>query len=149
MNEKATFGAGCFWHVEEQFSKVGGVIETTAGFMGGEKKDPTYEEVSTGKTGHAEAVQVEYDPSKIAYDDLLDIFWNIHNPTLLNQQGADVGTQYRSVIFYHSESQKRIALESKSRLPNASQVVTEIVPVGVFYSAEEYHQKYIKRRGLC
>ncbi len=149
---KATFGAGCFWHVEDMLSKTKGVKSTKVGYIGGQLPNPTYEEVCTDKTGHAEAVEVEYDPDEISYEELLDVFWNNHNPTTLNRQGPDMGIQYRSAIFYHSDEQKEIAEKSKQRLDKSEQfenpIVTEIVPTPTFYNAEEYHQKYFKKHGL-
>lgn len=150
--QKATFGAGCFWHVEAKFRKVGGVMDTKAGYCGGRLKNPTYGQVCTGRTGHAEAVQVEYIPFKLSYERLLDVFWRMHNPTALNRQGFDVGTQYRSVIFYHTPKQKKAAILSKKRLEKSGRydkpIVTEIVPASKFYEAEEYHQMYLEKRGL-
>ncbi len=149
---KATFGAGCFWHVEDLLSKTKGVKSTKVGYVGGQLPNPTYEEVCTDKTGHAEAVEVEYDPNEISYEELLDVFWNNHNPTTLNRQGPDVGIQYRSAIFYHNDEQKEIAEKSKQTLDKSGQfenpIVTEIIPTPVFYAAEEYHQKYFKKHGL-
>jgi len=149
---KATFGAGCFWHVEDLLSKTKGVKSTKVGYIGGRLQNPTYEEVCTAKTGHAEAVEVEYDPNEISYEELLDVFWNNHNPTTLNRQGPDVGIQYRSAIFYHNDEQKKIAEKSKQTLDKSGQfenpIVTEIVPTPIFYDAEEYHQKYFKKHGL-
>ena len=149
---KATFGAGCFWHVEDLFRKTKGVKSTQVGYAGGQLPYPTYEEVCTDKTGHAEAVQVEYDPHEISFDELLDIFWKNHDPTSLNRQGPDVGKQYRSVVFYHDEEQKNSAEKSKEKLENSGiyqkQIVTEIVPAPEFYRAEEYHQKYFQKHGL-
>ena len=149
---KATFAAGCFWHVEDLLSKTKGVKSTQVGYIGGQLSNPTYEEVCTDKTGHAEAVEVEYDPDEISYEKLLDVFWNNHNPTTLNRQGPDVGIQYRSVIFYHNDEQKEIAEISKQKLDKSGQydspVVTEIVPTPIFYKAEEYHQKYFKKHGF-
>lgn len=146
----AMFAAGCFWGIEEKFRKVKGVISTTVGYSGGDYPDPTYKNVCSGKTGHAEVVQLEYDPSIISYEDLLDIFWEIHNPTSLNRQGWDVGTQYRSAIFYYTEDQKKKAEHSKKRLEESGKykkpVVTEIKPAKEFYRAEEYHQKYIQKK---
>jgi peptide-methionine (S)-S-oxide reductase len=145
----ATFGAGCFWHVEEAFRVVKGVTKTTVGFMGGAMKDPTYEQVCTDKTGHAEVVQLEYDPKIVGYEHLLEVFWSIHDPTQKDRQGPDVGTQYRSVIFYHTEAQKNIAEASlkeeqkKHKLP----IATRIEKAQAFYPAEEYHQKYLMKRG--
>jgi len=149
---KATFGAGCFWHVEDLLSKTKGVKSTKVGYIGGQLPNPTYEEVCTDKTGHAEAVEVEYDPDEISYEELLAVFWNNHNPTTLNRQGPDVGIQYRSAIFYHNDEQKEIAEKSKQTLDKSGQfenpIVTEIVPTPTFYNAEEYHQKYFKKHGL-
>ena len=149
---KATFGAGCFWHVEDLLSKTKGVKSTKVGYIGGQLPNPTYEEVCTDKTGHAEAVEVEYDPNEISYEELLDVFWKNHNPTTLNRQGPDIGIQYRSVIFYHNDEQKEIAEKSKQTLEKSRQfenpIVTEIVPTPTFYDAEEYHQKYFKKHGL-
>ena len=149
---KATFGAGCFWHVEDLLGKTKGVKSTKVGYTGGQLPNPTYEEVCTDRTGHAEAVEVEYDPDEISYQELLDVFWNNHNPTTLNRQGPDIGIQYRSAIFYHSDEQKEIAEKSKENLEKSGQyenpVVTEIVPAPTFYKAEEYHQKYFQKNGL-
>jgi len=149
---KATFGAGCFWHVEDLLHKTKGVKSTAVGYIGGQLPNPTYEEVCTDKTGHAEAVEVDYDPDKISYKELLDVFWANHNPTTLNRQGPDVGIQYRSAIFYHNEKQKEIAENSKESLEKSgkydSPIVTEIVPATTFYKAEEYHQKYFKKHGF-
>ncbi len=146
--EKATFGAGCFWGVEAAFRKMKGVKSTAAGYMGGTTQSPTYEAVCTDTTGHAEVVQVEFDPAEVSYDDLLSVFWKSHNPTELNRQGPDVGTQYRSAIFYHAEEQKKIAENSKAALQYPKPVVTEISPAGTFYKAEDYHQQYLEKRGL-
>lgn len=149
---KATFGAGCFWHVEDLLNKTKGVKSTAVGYIGGQLPNPTYEEVCTDKTGHAEAVEVEYDPDEISFEELLDVFWSNHNPTTLNRQGPDVGIQYRSSIFYHDESQKEIAESSKEFLEKSGKydnpIVTEIVPAPTFYRAEEYHQKYFKKHGF-
>lgn len=147
--EKATFGAGCFWGVEAVFRKMQGVKNTTVGYMGGQTESPTYEDVCTDKTGHAEVVQVEFDPAAIGYNALLDIFWKNHNPAELNRQGPDVGTQYRSAIFYHSEEQKTIAEASRAALKYKTPVVTEISPARTFYKAEDYHQQYLEKRGLA
>lgn len=138
---KATFGAGCFWEPEEIFSKVKGVISTIVGYMGGKLENPSYEMVCGGKTGHAEVVQIEFNPSKVSYNELLAIFWKIHDPTQLNRQGVDIGNQYRSVIFYHNEEQRKLAEKTK---PKNS--VTKIVPAGKFWKAEEYHQKYLQKK---
>jgi peptide-methionine (S)-S-oxide reductase len=150
---KATFGAGCFWHVEDLLNKTKGVKSTAVGYIGGQLQNPTYEEVCTDKTGHAEAVEVEYDPDEISFEDLLNVFWTNHNPTTLNRQGPDVGIQYRSAIFYYDETQKEIAEKSKRNLDESGKfenpIVTEIVPAPTFYKAEEYHQKYFKKHGFC
>ena len=149
---KAVFGAGCFWGVEESFRKLKGVKSTIVGYMGGKMKNPTYEDVCKDKTGHAEVVLVEYNPEEISYDKLLDIFWKIHDPTQLNRQGLDIGTQYRSIIFYYNEEQKKKAMESKKKQEKSkkykSKIVTEIVKASEFYKAEDYHQKYLMKRGL-
>jgi len=150
--EVAVFGAGCFWGVEEVFRQAKGVVNTAVGYMGGTKKNPSYEDVCTHKTGHAEVLRIEYDPKQISYDKLLDIFWQIHDPTTLNRQGPDVGTQYRSVIFYGTPEQEKAAKGSKERLRRTGKfknpIVTEIVPAGEFYKAEDYHQLYFKKRGI-
>jgi len=149
---KATFGAGCFWHVEDLFRKTKGVQSTKVGYTGGNLVNPTYEEVCTDRTGHAEAVEVEYNPDEISYEELLNVFWNNHDPTSLNRQGPDIGNQYRSAIFYHDDSQKQIAEQSKKKLNSSGKfskdIVTEVVPSPEFYSAEEYHQKYFQKHGL-
>ncbi len=152
-NQIATFGAGCFWGIQLVFSELKGVISTEVGYMGGNEnyKNLSYEEVCTNETRHAEVVQVKYDPTKIIYKKLLDVFWENHDPTTLNRQGPDIGTQYRSVIFYHTEQQKEEALKSKDgtqrKLGPEVQVVTEVIKAGKFYKAEEYHQNYLKKRG--
>jgi peptide-methionine (S)-S-oxide reductase len=152
MTEKATFGAGCFWHVEDSFRKVPGVVSATSGYEGGTKDNPSYQDVCTHRTGHAEVVEVEYDPAKVSYETLLDVFWSIHDPTTLNRQGPDVGTQYRSVVFYHSLEQKAAATASKEKLARSHKfkrpIVTQIVPAAVFWRAEEYHQRYLEKHGL-
>ncbi|MBI5239084.1 MAG: bifunctional methionine sulfoxide reductase B/A protein [Elusimicrobia bacterium] len=150
----AMFAAGCFWHVEEAFSRLPGVVRTEVGYAGGTAKDPSYKLVCAGKTGHAETVRVEYAPSRIGYEELLTVFWRIHDPTTLDRQGPDVGDQYRSAIFYTDEEQKKAALASKARLAAsrryAGRVVTQIAPAGEFYRAEEYHQQYYaKQSGSC
>lgn len=146
--EIATFGAGCFWGVEAAYQKIKGVIKTTVGYMGGTTKNPSYENVCTDKTGHAEVVQVQFDNKIVKYEELLDVFWKIHDPTQLNRQGFDIGTQYRSVIFYHNEKQKILAEKSKNKQEKSKkQIVTEIVPAKEFYKAEEYHQNYLKKQG--
>ncbi len=149
--EKATFGAGCFWGVEAAFQKIKGVVSTTVGYMGGDFKNPTYKDVCTDKTGHAEVVHIAYNPLIISYEKLLDIFWDIHDPTQKNKQGSDRGTQYRSVIFYYTDPQKKLAEQSKRKLEELKKykkpIVTEITPAKEFYSAEEYHQKYFEKHG--
>ena len=149
LTEKGLFGAGCFWSVEAAFRKIRGVSEAICGYSGGHTSNPTYDDVCTGKTGHAEVVQVEYDPSQITYDALLDVFWNCHNPTTLNKQGSDIGSQYRSVIFFCTAEQEIIANSSKRRIQRQHEsVVTEILPATEFYRAEEYHQKYFEKHSL-
>jgi len=150
--EKATFGAGCFWQVEEMYRTVPGVISATSGYEGGNLNNPTYQDVCNDDTGHAEVVEIEFDPAIVSYDTLLDIFWNNHNPTTLNRQGPDVGTQYRSAIFFHSPEQEKIALASKAHLEASGKfkkaIVTEITPASTFWKAEEYHQQYLFKRGM-
>lgn len=149
--QTAVFGAGCFWGVEETFRRVKGVVNTAAGYMGGSTKNPSYEQVCTNRTGHAEVVRVEYDPSQVSYGRLLEIFWQSHDPTTMNRQGPDAGTQYRSVIFYETPEQEKEAGLSKEKIQRAGKfkapVVTQIVPAGEFYKAEEYHQQYLKKQG--
>jgi len=148
---KATFGMGCFWCSEDVFMKIKGVKSTAVGYMGGSLENPTYENVCTDSTGHAEVVQVEYDPSDVSYEDLLAAFWGNHDPTTLNRQGPDVGVQYRSAVFFHSEDQERAARKMKDELQKKSgkkKIVTEIVPEQKFWKAEEYHQKYYAKCGL-
>jgi peptide-methionine (S)-S-oxide reductase len=149
--EKATFGAGCFWGVEETFRNLKGVVSTAVGYAGGRKESPSYEDVCGDGTGHAEVVEVEFDPSQVNYNELLDVFWSNHNPTTLNRQGPDVGTQYRSVIFYHSPEQKAAAEASKKKIDQGGRfrqpVVTQIEPAPTFWRAEEYHQRYLAKRG--
>lgn len=147
--KRASFAAGCFWGVEETFRNLEGVISTSVGYMGGEFKNPTYENVCTGQTGHAETVEVVYDPAVISYNELLAVFWNNHDPTTPNRQGPDVGNQYRSVIFYYDDEQKELATSSKEKIQEkfTREVVTQIVPATTFYMAEEYHQQYLAKRG--
>ena len=153
MTELATFGAGCFWGVEVTFRNTPGVRDALVGYLGGTLANPTYKDVCTGRTGHTEVVQVEYDPAEVSYDKLLNVFWENHNPTTLNRQGPDVGTQYRSAIFYHTPEQKRAAEESKAQLEASGRfrrpVVTEITEATTFYPAEDYHQRYLEKRGLA
>jgi peptide-methionine (S)-S-oxide reductase len=149
--EKATFAAGCFWGVEETFRHIDGVVNTRVGYTGGHTENPTYHDVCSGRTGHAEALEVEYDPAKVSYEHLLDIFWKSHNPTTLNRQGPDIGTQYRSAIFFHTPEQEAMAHKSKEQFAKSGRynrpVVTEIVSASTFYPAEEYHQRYLQKRG--
>jgi len=148
---KATFGAGCFWCVEHEFRKIRGVTSTAVGYMGGNLRNPTYEDVCSDQTGHAEVVQVEFDPSVISYAQILDVFWHCHDPTSLNRQGPDVGTQYRSAIFCHDQDQEKTAKQSKEQLQNSKpgkKIVTEILPAPEFYKAEEYHQQYYAKCGI-
>jgi peptide-methionine (S)-S-oxide reductase len=151
--EKATFGAGCFWGVEVAFRQVPGVVSTAVGYLGGTLDNPTYKEVCSGNTGHAEVVEVTYDPARVSYEDLLNVFWTNHDPTTLNRQGPDHGTQYRSAIFYHDDRQKKAATASKERLGASGRfprpIVTEITPASAFYRAEEYHQRYLEKHGLA
>jgi len=148
--EKATFAAGCFWGVEGAFANLSGVLATQVGYTGGAMENPSYEDVCTGTTGHAESVQVEYDADQISYQALLGHFFSVHDPTTLNRQGPDVGSQYRSAIFYHEEGQRRCAEEIMHRLQASlsKRMVTQLVPAGPFYPAEEYHQGYLAKRGL-
>lgn len=150
--EVATFAGGCFWCMEPPFDKLDGVLSTTSGYMGGAEEDPTYKEVSAGSTGHAEAVQVRYDPSKISYEKLLEVFWMQIDPTTPNRQFVDVGSQYRTAIFYHDEEQQRLAEESKSKLDKSGRhegpIVTEVIPAGIFWLAEDYHQDYYKKNPI-
>jgi peptide-methionine (S)-S-oxide reductase len=151
QTQKATFGAGCFWGVEETFRNLKGVISTAVGYAGGKKDHPSYEDVCSDETGHAEVVEVEFDPAQIDYNSLLDVFWSSHNPTTLNRQGPDVGTQYRSVVFYHSPEQKAAAEASKEAVDKSGRfprpVVTQVESAPKFWRAEEYHQQYLNKRG--
>lgn len=152
MVQKATFGAGCFWGVEAEFRQVKGVVATAVGYEGGSFNNPTYKDVCRGKTGHAEVVEVTYDPARVPYEDLLKVFWGNHDPTTLNRQGLDVGAQYRSVIFYHTPEQQSAAIASKEQLEQMRKykraIVTEIVAAPQFFKAEDYHQQYLEKRGL-
>ncbi|MHB1034725.1 MAG: peptide-methionine (S)-S-oxide reductase MsrA [Pirellulales bacterium] len=149
--ERATFAAGCFWGVEETFRQVKGVIATAVGYSGGNFENPTYKDVCTDATGHAEVLQVEFDPAIVSYEELLDVFWNAHDPTTPNRQGPDVGTQYRSVIFFHTPAQEAAAVASKDKLEKSGRfrrpIVTQIVPAATFWKAEEYHQRYLEKQG--
>ena len=150
--DRATFGAGCFWGVEAAFRQIKGVTATVTGYSGGTFKNPTYEDVCSGKTSHAEVVEVHYDPQKISYEVLLKTFWENHDPTTLNRQGPDVGAQYRSAIFFHTPEQQKVAIAFKESLEKSGHfkhpIVTEIKPAKEFYKAEEYHQQYLEKRGL-
>lgn len=151
--DRATFAAGCFWGVEAAFREVDGVISTRVGYTGGHADEPTYKQVCTGKTGHAEAAEVTYDPSKVSYEDLLNVFWNSHDPTQVNRQGPDVGEQYRSGIFYHNDAQKTAAESSRRNLNESGRykkpIATEITAASTFWPAEDYHQQYLEKRGLA
>jgi peptide-methionine (S)-S-oxide reductase len=151
--QQATFGAGCFWGVEVAFRQIEGVVATAVGYEGGSYQNPSYQDVCTGHTGHAEVVEITYDPARVPYDDLLNVFWTHHDPTTLNRQGPDRGTQYRSAIFYHDESQRIAAEASKERWNRSGRfrgpIVTEITPASTFYRAEEYHQRYLEKHGLA
>ncbi len=152
MTEKATFGAGCFWGVEANFREIDGVVDAVSGYEGGHTLNPTYKDVCTDRTGHAEVVQVEYDPAKVTYEKLLDVFWEQHDPTQVNRQGPDTGTQYRTVIFFHTPEQEQAARASKAKLEASGRfrrpIATAIEPAQTFYRAEEYHQQYLAKRGL-
>jgi len=152
MTSKATFGAGCFWGVEAAFRELDGVVDAAAGYEGGHMLNPTYQDVCTDRTGHAEVVEVEYDPSKISFDRLLNVFWDAHDPTQVDRQGPDFGTQYRSVVFFHTPEQEQVALASKEALEKSGRfrrpIATKIEPAQTFYRAEDYHQQYLAKRGL-
>jgi peptide-methionine (S)-S-oxide reductase len=152
MTQKATFGAGCFWGVEAEFREMKGVTDALAGYAGGHTENPTYQDVCSGRTNHAEVVEVEYDEDQVSYQDLLNLFWKAHDPTQVNRQGPDVGTQYRSVIFFHTPEQEKAARESKAELEKSGKfhrpIATVIEPAPAFYRAEEYHQQYLAKRGL-
>jgi len=149
--EKATFGAGCFWGIEHAFRKVDGVNEAPVGYAGGTTPDPTYEQVCSGQTGHAEVVEVEFDPAKVSFKELLEVFWTIHDPTTLNRQGPDMGTQYRSAIYFHSPEQEQAAKDAIAALENGDRfrnpIVTELAPIETFYMGEDYHQRYFEKQG--
>ena len=151
--EKATFGAGCFWGVEATFRSIPGVVSTLVGYCGGKTDNPTYQDVCTDTTGHAEVVEITFDPAQLPYEQLLETFWKLHDPTTPNRQGPDVGSQYRSVIFFHSPAQEAAARAARERLDKSGKfrhpVVTQIVPAAPFYKAEEYHQRYLEKRGLA
>lgn len=153
MEETATFGAGCFWGIEAAFRRVPGVVDAAAGYSGGHTENPTYKDVCTDETGHAEVVQVTFDPARVSYKTLLDVFWRVHDPTQVNRQGPDFGSQYRTAIFFHSPEQETAAKESKAALETSGTlrrpVATEITPAGKFHRAEEYHQRYLEKRGAA
>jgi peptide-methionine (S)-S-oxide reductase len=148
--EKATLGGGCFWCVEAVYERLPGILSVTSGYAGGQTENPTYEQIGTGKTGHAEVVQIEYDPAKISYEKIIDLFWDAHDPTTLNRQGADVGTQYRSIILTANDDEARIAKESRDRAQTKSRspIVTQIVPLEKFYPAEDYHQDFYRENPM-
>ena len=152
MTSKATFGAGCFWGVEAAFRELDGVVDAAAGYEGGHMLNPTYQDVCTDRSGHVEVVEVEYDPSKISFDRLLNVFWDAHDPTQVDRQGPDFGTQYRSVVFFHTPEQEQVALASKEALEKSGRfrrpIATKIEPAQTFYRAEDYHQQYLAKRGL-
>jgi peptide-methionine (S)-S-oxide reductase len=152
MTEKATFGAGCFWGIEATFRQLDGVVDTAVGFMGGKSDHPSYKQVCWEDTGHAEVVHIEFDPARVSYDQLLDVFWASHDPTQRNRQGPDIGSQYRSAIFFHSPEQQKAAEASMARLTasgrHSRRIATEIVPAATFWPAEDYHQRYLEKRGL-
>ena len=149
--EKAVFGAGCFWHIQDKFKKVNGVMSTSVGYSGGNIKSPTYEQVCTGNTGHAEVVEIDYDPKVVTYSELLNVFWSCHNPTTKDRQGPDIGHQYRSVIYYLNDEQKDLAVDSMTKMDKSGKfrdlIVTEVQPIKQYYKAEEYHQDYFDKKG--
>jgi peptide-methionine (S)-S-oxide reductase len=149
--ETATFGAGCFWQVEVEFRNTDGVKDAVVGYMGGDLDNPSYEQVCTDRTGHVEVCQVTFDPDEVSYEELLQVFWNLHDPTQLNRQGPDFGSQYRTVIFFHTPEQEKQAIASRDReqANNRKPIVTEIVPARTFWAAEDYHQRYLEKRGLA
>jgi peptide-methionine (S)-S-oxide reductase len=151
--QKATFGAGCFWGVEAAFRQIPGVVDAAVGYEGGTLQNPTYQDVCSDETGHAEVVEVTYDPARVSYDRLLDVFWENHDPTQMNRQGPDVGSQYRSAIFFHTPEQRETATASKERLEKSGRyrrpIATEITPASTFWRAEDYHQRYLEKRGLA
>jgi peptide-methionine (S)-S-oxide reductase len=149
--EKGTFAAGCFWQVEVEFRNTDGVKDAVVGYIGGSTERPSYEDVCTGRTGHAEAVEVTFDPDEVSYEELLDVFWGLHDPTQMNRQGPDVGTQYRTAIFFHTPEQEKQAIASRERQQDQYRepIATEIVPAGTFWPAEDYHQRYLEKRGLA
>ena len=149
--QRATFAAGCFWQVEADYRKIDGVVRTEVGYMGGAVDNPTYEDVCTDRTGHAEVTQVEFDPQRVSYEQLVEMFWDVHDPTQVNRQGPDVGTQYRSAIFTHDEDQALIAKRSlaKAQARFSRPIATEIVPAQTFWTAEDYHQRYLEKRGMA
>jgi peptide-methionine (S)-S-oxide reductase len=151
MLEKATFAAGCFWQVEVEFRNTDGVKDAIAGYIGGSTERPSYEDVCSGRTGHAEAVEVTFDPDEVSYEELLGVFWGLHDPTQVNRQGPDIGTQYRTAIFFHSSAQEKEAIASRDRVQvdHRKPIATEIVPAGTFWPAEDYHQRYLEKRGLA
>jgi peptide-methionine (S)-S-oxide reductase len=151
MMERATFGAGCFWGIEAEFRNIEGVVDAVSGYSGGRTENPTYGDVCSGTTGHAEVVEVEYDPSKVSYEELLEVFWDNHDPTQLNRQGPDVGTQYRSAIFFHTPEQEASARASKEKVQERfnKPITTEITPASEFYRAEEYHQQYFEKNRMA
>ena len=149
--EKAVFGAGCFWHIQDKFKTVNGVMSTSVGYSGGNIKSPTYEQVCTGNTGHAEVVEIDYDPKVVTYSELLNVFWSCHNPTTKDRQGPDIGHQYRSVIYYLNDEQKDLAVDSMTKMDKSGKfrdlIVTEVQPIKQYYRAEDYHQDYFDKKG--